>query len=280
MPAGAEAISAVPRSVGTAHVPAVVKAIALIRQLNDRGADGATLGGLAEALKITRSHCHAILVTLVQSQWVSYDGASRRYRLNWRVAADTSSALRAADITEIDPVVTELAQRVRLPCLISQPMPDGSFVVLRQIDGPNPLEVSIKRGHRFPRDAPAQMKALLAWASEERLAQWLRDWKPVPYTASTIMTAQALREELGRTRKRGYALSLGEFNSGVNSVALPIFDPDGNVWLLLQCPGFAAEVAARAAAIGREMQNAVARIHALIGGRPPEKFPQAKLTVS
>jgi DNA-binding IclR family transcriptional regulator len=258
----------------TSFVPAVLKSVALVRRLNERGADGAALGELASELKITRSHCHAILVTLVHCGWAIYDPLARRYRLNWQIAADSSSALRAQDtFTQIYPLVAALAQRVRLPCLISQPMPDGSFIVLRQIDGPNPLEVSIKRGERFPRDAPAQMKAALAWAGRSRFEQWLRDWTPVAYTPTTITTAQRLADELALTRKRGYALSLGEFNAGVNSVALPVFDADSNVLIVLQCPGFAAEVAARTAEIGREMQATVARIHALIGGRPPPGFP-------
>lgn len=257
----------------TALVPAVLKAVAVVRRLNEVGMAGATLGEMAIDLGITRSHCHAILLTLIHSGWASYDTASRLYRLHWQISIDTASTLRAQDeLAQVYPLASLLSRQVRLPCLVSQPLPDGSFVVLRQIDGPNPLEVSIKRGERFPRDAPAQMKAALAWADPQRLELWLKDWKPEQYTPSTITTPGRLAHELKLTRERGYATSAGEFNVGVDSVALPVFDADGNILVILQCHGFTADVGPRLAEIGRQMQLTVAQIHDMIGGAPPAAF--------
>lgn len=257
----------------TALVPAVLKAVAVVRRLNQAGTAGARLGDMASELEITRSHCHAILLTLVQCGWVVYDPLTRLYRLNWQVSVDTSSTLRAQDtLAQIYPLAAALVRRVRLPCLISQPLPDASFIVLRQIDGPSPLEVSIKQGERFPRDAPAQMKAALAWAGPARLEQWLIDWRPVAYTKSTITTRRRLADELQRTRERGYAASAGEFNVGVDSVAVPVFDASGSPLVVLQCHGFTADVGSRMPEIGREMRSTVFEIHALIGGAPPPGF--------
>lgn len=257
----------------TALVPAVLKGVAVVRRLNEVGMAGATLGEMASDLGITRSHCHAILLTLIHSSWVSYDTASRLYRLHWQISIDTASTLRNQDeLAQVYPLASVLSKQVRLPCLVSQPLPDGSFIVLRQIDGPNPLEVSIKRGERFPRDAPAQMKAALAWADPLRLELWLKDWKPEQYTPSTITSPKRLAHELKLTRERGYATSAGEFNVGVDSVALPVFDAEGNILVILQCHGFAADVGPRLEKIGRQMQLTVAQIHALIGGAPPAEF--------
>jgi len=267
-----------PRGVATttALVPAVLKAVAVVRRLNEVGVAGAALGQIAADLDITRSHCHAILLTLLHSGWASYDATSRLYRLHWQISIDTSSTLRAQDeLAKVYPLASALSGQVRLPCLVSQPLPDGSFIVLRQIDGPNPLEVSIKRGERFPRDAPAQMKAALAWTDPQRLEKWIQEWKPVPYTASTITTRKRLASELKLTRERGYATSLGEFNVGVDSVALPVFDAEGNILVVLQCHGFTADVGPRLAEVGRQMQLAVTQIHALIGGAPPAGFTAA-----
>ena len=46
-------------------VPAVTKAVAMIRFINERGPAGAALSEISDLLRITRSHCFNILRTLV-----------------------------------------------------------------------------------------------------------------------------------------------------------------------------------------------------------------------
>lgn len=50
-------------------------------------------------------------------------------------------------------------------------------------------------------------------------------------------TAQALREEVGRTRARGYGRALGSPIPGVNAVAAPVFDHTGDLKLVLTAIG-------------------------------------------
>jgi len=74
-------------------VPAVDKAIAIVRLLNGRGAAGAALSEISGALSITRSHCYNILRTLAQAGWVLYEPGERLYRLGPSLAADSTTAL-------------------------------------------------------------------------------------------------------------------------------------------------------------------------------------------
>src|SRR5579863_2682602 len=68
-------------------VPAVVKTIAIVKMLNERAVEGATLPELSEKLGITRSHCFSILRTMMGYGWVEYEAKTRLYLLSSGIAA-------------------------------------------------------------------------------------------------------------------------------------------------------------------------------------------------
>ena len=99
-------------------VPAVMKAVSIVRFLNEHGARGASLPEISEQLGIVRSHCHNILRTLVHSQWIGYDAATRTYTLRSTLAADVSSSLVSRPyLNLIHPLVQQLADKTGFPCV-------------------------------------------------------------------------------------------------------------------------------------------------------------------
>ncbi len=71
-------------------------------------------------------------------------------------------------------------------------------------------------------------KILLAHTSEEQLHRYLSS-KLVPRTERTIVSADALLDELEHIRQQGYATSIEEFEKGYQSVGAPIKDTMGQV---------------------------------------------------
>jgi len=262
------------RGAPFAPVPAVRKAVLVVRFLDARAPAGARLDEIAGGLGITRSHCHNILRTLAAAGWVAYDGGARLWRLDGGLLADTRSVLNAAEpVSDLRPVMARLAREVRLLCVLSRLEPDGSFLVVDKVEGGSELGLSVPIAHRFPPDAPVQRKAALAWQDEAGIDTWLDAWTPIAYTAASITDKARLRAELAETRRRGYALSEGEFIHGVTSVGLPLFDRAGRVAMILQCPGLTEVVEARVPAIARALQAAVGEMHRLTGAAPPPDFP-------
>lgn len=227
-------------------VPAVVKAIAIIRQLNAASSLGLPLSAIASELGITKSHCHNILKTLVAEGWATLDGNSRRYALAPRLLADVSSVTgrqhRSALIHER---LVRLSLDAGAPCVLTRVDRDGSFVAIDKAEEAHELIVSVPIGHRFPVDAPAQMRARLAFCDEATREAAIRAWRPKRYTAATIVDRRALRRELEATVARGYAVSREEYTEGVMSFAAPIYNAFGEVQMILQVPGLSAVLAAR-----------------------------------
>lgn len=265
--------AAPPRRAGAVPVPAVYRALALIRHLNACGEAGATLPEMSRTLGITRSHCHNILRTLVAERWLTYEAASRTYRLAPALIADVNAALLPAGAQRvIRPALFALARSVEFPVLLSRPQPDGSFIVVDKVDGLSFLEVSAQVGQRFPPEAPAQARARLAWLAPERRRQEARRLLALPQLRARGWTMQRLEEELLATVRRGYARSRGEFFEGVMGLGLPVFGSDGEVAFVLQCTGLIRTLEPEERRVCRAMWRTVAAVHRAIGGRPPATF--------
>jgi DNA-binding IclR family transcriptional regulator len=258
-------------------VPAVAKAVAIVRLLNDRGSDGATLSEVADALAMTRSHCHNILRTLAVHDWISYDPEARLYRLSSGISADSATALVSmAHFDTLRAFTLELSNTVGLQCTLSEPIADGTFLVVLTTKQSDASMLSVPVGYKFPPGTPVQTKAMLAWIDAAAQEVALEAWHPVRFTNMTITDRPRLREALRQTRRDGFARSDGEFVEGFTTLALPIFNRSGDVFAVLSLAGPEDDFRAREAKAAQELIATVARIHAKIDGRPPVDFPRPK----
>ncbi len=259
------------------QVPAVAKAIGIIRILNMHPDSGSVLSEIADTLSITKSHCHNILRTLVAHGWVEYTSATRRYRLSSGIAADSSSALVSrTHLAMIRPIAEKLAEDVGYPCILAEPLADGSFLIVHTTKFQDLSILNAPVGYRFPPGTAAQMKAKLAWLPPAEEAAELERWTPVRHSKTSIMDKETMRADLAACRERGYARSAGEYVEGFTTIALPIFNREGRIFLILSIGGAAASINSREAEVAGGMTEAVAQVHAAIDGRPPVNFPRLR----
>lgn len=110
-----------PRAPGI--VPALENGIAIISYLNRKAPRAATLAEMASTLGISRSHCHSLLKTLTHFEWLSFDDETKKYRLQSGILSDTSSLLNSPTISVVRPLLTELVDRLELPCVLPNRCP-------------------------------------------------------------------------------------------------------------------------------------------------------------
>jgi DNA-binding IclR family transcriptional regulator len=260
------------RKPGLGLVPALDKAIAIIEYLNWQPDDEATLANISSALEITKSHCHSILKTLQEHGWLRFDERAKTYALHPGLLGSVSKLLAIPIIDIIRTEISNLVSAIRLPCVLSQPMPDDTFMLIDKFHDPMRIEVSLPIGFRYPRDASAQMRAYLAWMPEEKIQAWFQDWKPVRYTAATLMTQKDIVGELQATRQRGYARSRAEFTDGLMALALPIFGKSGEVEFIINCSAPIDVMSALEGDVSTAMRRAVQKIHQQTLARLPRNF--------
>jgi DNA-binding IclR family transcriptional regulator len=269
-PAAAEVVELRPQSV-----PAVAKAVAVIRMINARAASGATLSEISDTLKITRSHCYNILRTLADHGWIIYDAPRRLYRLGAALAADSTAALVShPHLPVVRPVIDRLADEIGLPCTVCEPLVDGPFLVVHTAHYPDPSVSAAPVGYRFPPTAAPQFKAKLAWLTARQRDELLAGWRPVRHTRTTIVERDELERDLAASRRRGWVRSSGEFVEGFTTLALPIFDRGGDVVLLVSAAARSGVIEEREGDIAGQLARAVNVVHGEIDGRPPIDFPR------
>lgn len=93
----------------------------------------------------------------------------------------------------------------------------------------------VRVGDRFQLWAGASGKALMAYAPEDVLKRELK--KLAPITKNTIVDRELFLKELAVIRSQDYAISHGEREDGIISLAVPIFDWQGNIIYALSLAG-------------------------------------------
>ncbi|CAM5625325.1 putative Pca regulon regulatory protein [Streptomyces afghaniensis 772] len=186
-----------------------------------------TLSEVARACELTRAAARRFLLTLADLGYVHTDG--RRFRLTPRVLELGYSYLAGYTLPQIaEPHLEQLVARVRESsslCVL-----DGDDIVyVARVPTRRIMTASITVGTRFPAYVTSVGRVILAHLPDEDVEVRLTGAELKPLTPRTIATPKALRAELLRVRRQGYAVVDQELEEGLRSVAAPVRDRDGEV---------------------------------------------------
>jgi DNA-binding IclR family transcriptional regulator len=190
---------------------------------------GSTHRDLSEALDIPKGSLSLLLSNLVNRDYVTFDAASKRYRLGSRLLVLTSRYLSTIDLVRIGrPILQELVSEVNEGGEIAV-MKETEILILHKEDCSRPFKYAIAIGDRGPIYATAAGKAILAYLSEDQRSRYLSLVKLAPITKNTITNRQALLRGLKDIRSTGLAYGRDELYEGVSAIAAPIFDLHGSI---------------------------------------------------
>lgn len=189
------------------------------------------VSALARKLNEPKTTVHRSLLTLNAAGWIrSLDQTAEhgRQRL-WTLSPKLLSLAQRAGHPRLRdtalPVMEELRNKTRETIHLMVPQ-DRVVVLIERLDSPQPLRIVRPLGGRSLLHVASNGKAVLAHLSaKEQDAYLARPLKAS--TPHTITDSTALRAELERVRKNGYAVSLGELDEGVRAVAAPILGASG-----------------------------------------------------
>jgi DNA-binding IclR family transcriptional regulator len=209
-------------------VPALARGLQLLMQFNrdERELSGAEL---SRRLGLPRASVFRMLFTLEQGGFVerAEDGVS--YRLGLAVLRLGFELLASMELTEHGrPVIEALRDRCGYSAHIV--VRDAREVVfIAKAAGRSALFHSIQVGARLPAHATVLGRLLLADMDLDALRQ-LYPQEPLqaftPRTPTTLVQLKALIEE---DRARGHGVSMGGFETGISTIAAPVFNDRGDV---------------------------------------------------
>ena len=204
----------------------VVKAIRVLEALALSPRPRA-LGEIAAACDMTKSNAHRLLQTLGEMHYVRQVPGSRSYEATLRLWEMGMRVFDRFDIRGVaSPILQGLQDRTGESVHLSI-FDDGDAVYIDRIDSRQAVRAYIRIGDRVPAYCTATGRAMLACLGEAEVAAASRDMRA--HTELTVATPEALAAALTEVRRKGYALTRGEWRQGVVGVAAPIRSQTGMV---------------------------------------------------
>ena len=181
-----------------------------------------TLAQLAETLEAPRSTTLNIARTLVRRRLLDFDGALKTYRIGYLLAGLASAVPQGGDLRSLaKPYLERLALETREVVYLG--VLEGSEIVfIEKIESSQPIRYIAQVGTRRPLHCTAAGKMYLAMLPDTYVQRYIAEAGLEKYTAHTITTPAALRRNLQEIRRRGYAVSNGEFLEELTGLSVPI----------------------------------------------------------
>jgi len=250
-------------------VAGIERALTVLVKLGE-SPDALGVSELSRSVDLPKASVFRILKTLEKHGFVRASGKDQKYALGLRLL-ELGERVRAGVTTAelARPVLDDLAARA------------GETVAVAVADGRRALIVSAVKGRRWPLltvnpgpvvplHCSAVGKVLLSGLSDEELHEYVSSEHLERYTEKTITDPDALLQEIGKVRLRGYAYNEEESERGLVCVAAPIYGVGGDVAAALAISGPASRLS------GRDLENArdlvlvgAARISERMGLVPP-----------
>jgi DNA-binding IclR family transcriptional regulator len=207
---------------GTYKVQALDRAFAVLDLLGE----SETPLGLAQvalSLQLHKSTAHRFLMVLEKHRMVERT-VGGKFRLGLRLFDLGNRAIEQYDLREraqphLRRLVVETEETAHL-CIL-----EGAHVIyIDKIEPARSVRMITRIGASNPVHCTSVGKAMLAFLPEERLTDILGRLRFERYTNHTLSTVEALRAEIEKTRRRGYAVDDEEFEEGLRCIAVPVLD--------------------------------------------------------
>lgn len=258
-----------------AEVPALESAIKILEYLSRYKNKERSLSQISKNLSINKSTCHRILKLLNYYRFVSLDEDSKQYNLGSYLIILGSRALDLIDYLKLaKPYLKWVCDQTKLTSVLLEPVAHDRlmYVAKEEPDLPdNTVQVTVKLGQHFPLTSASFGKCYLAFIEEEKMDDIIQKVNFKQFTDKSITDLETFKKSLNEVRLNGYAVSYEEHTPGVFGVAAPIFDPYGNITMVIACVGLASGVNKDYLSFcGEKLKEASNMITEIFGGMEPD----------
>jgi DNA-binding IclR family transcriptional regulator len=209
-------------------VPALQRGLEVLGQFN-RDARELSGADLARNLDLPRASVFRILQTLERSGFVEKVGDTTNYKLSIGVLRLGFEYLASMELTEYGrPVLETLRDQSGFSAHLV--VRDGRDVVfVSKAAGRSAQFHSIQVGARLPAHATVLGRLLLSDLDSAALSSLYPDTPLPAYTSRTPTTLAQLQAMIEVDRANGYGISQGGFETGITTIAAPVFNDHHDV---------------------------------------------------
>jgi IclR family acetate operon transcriptional repressor len=241
------------------------RALTVLLEIAGRGAQGMTLSECAGVLGYSKATTHRILQTLTRREFLRLDSERGTFTLgvtNLRLGIEF---LESIDLRrEALPMLRALADATGETAHLGR-LSGTAVVYIEKVESSHAVRMYSRVGDTMPAYSTGVGKAVLAFLDDADVDRHLPEVL-TPRAANTITDRDALREELQRTRERGYSLDDVENEDGIRCAGAPVFDHTGNVQAGISVAGPATRMTLdRLHELGPQIRAEADRVSARLG---------------
>jgi PcaR/PcaU/PobR family beta-ketoadipate pathway transcriptional regulator len=209
-------------------VPGLMRGLALLEAFSTEH-QTLSLADLSKAVGLPRSSVFRLAYTLTEMGFLIRDDAAKTYRLGSRVLGLGFTYLASQELIEVArPRLEALSGRTH--CSAHLGVLEGTEIVyLARYAVDSAMTSGIRVGARLPAHATSIGRAILSQMPHDEVRAIFEEAQLTAFTEQTATTLDALLQLLTKDAARGFALSHSAFETGIASIAAPIFGADGKV---------------------------------------------------
>jgi len=216
-------------------LPTAVVSLRVIQALANEP-QGMGVTQLSQRLGMPKARAHRHLSALREHGYLTQDAHNNHYRIGWPLYLLGKACVARFDLIALaKPALQRLRDTVGQTVVISS-WAEQDVVVMEVLRGTSPLDIGLRPGSRFALHASAQGKLVLACSPSALCADYLS--RPLPQnTPCTLHDPERLQAELERVRRQGWADAPEELFTGINALAAPLLQADGQLYGTLAIVG-------------------------------------------
>ncbi|MBT5571846.1 MAG: helix-turn-helix domain-containing protein [Alphaproteobacteria bacterium] len=225
------------RAANSEFVQSLERGLAVIQAFGPNNPE-MTISEVAEVTGTTRATARRFLLTLEQLGHIRNDG--RKFSLTPHVLGLGYAYLSSLNWWQIaQPAMEDVVQELQESS--SAAVLDGKDVIyVARVSATRIMSINLSIGTRLPAHVTSLGRVLLSHQPPDVLDEYLAGIVPNKFTDRTKTEISALRESIETARLKGYALVDQELETGLRSLAVPIYDRNGHILAALNVGTHAA----------------------------------------
>lgn len=201
-----------------------------------------SLTELARELGAPVSSCLGLVRTLTSLGYL-YETARRQgYYPTGRLLAMAQRIARSDPILEkVGPTLAALRDTVAETVVLGKLAPDGEVLYLDVLPSPHPISYVADPGAQRHLHSNSLGKALMSLMTEEERQKLLKGRKLERFNERTLVTIEAIENDIALSRERGWFQNLGESMDDVGAIAWPLHISGGEYAVSIAGPLYRIE---------------------------------------
>lgn len=209
----------------------VKKALGILKLFDDQKAE-LTLSEISQLAGIGKSSMLRFLQTMLSEGFIAYDEATRKYSLGIELYRLGQFKFNALDIRRVaEAPMKRLANEADLICYLGVRTGDTLVMIDQFLPAHVPawIQLIVQGGGTRDLYSTGIGRLFLAQNSDEEVIRYLDRVQIRSFTDSTVTDKLTLLELIREARRDGYSGNLGENESRVCSLCVPVYGMDGTM---------------------------------------------------